>query len=85
MSYSLNEALALLLRPGTLSVIAGRARMGATSLAIQALRKAKSGRVLFFSLDEPAARIRERSGGRGGTRVPYRADPDRKKSLYFDS
>lgn len=62
MSYSLNEALALLLRPGTLSVIAGRPGMGATSLAIQALRKAKSGRVLFFSLDKPAARIRERSG-----------------------
>lgn len=61
MSYSLNEALALLL-PGTLSVIAGRPGMGATSLAIQALRKAKSGRVLFFSLDEPATRIRERSG-----------------------
>lgn len=62
MSYSLNEALALLLRPGTLSVIAGRPGMGATSLAIQALRKAKSGRVLLFSLDEPATRIRERSG-----------------------
>ena len=61
MSYTINEALSLLLRPGTLSVIAGRPAMGATSLAVQAVRGSGEGRVLFFSLDETAARIQERS------------------------
>lgn len=63
MVYGLNELLALLLRPGTLSVIAGRPGMGATSLAVQAAKELRSGAVLFFSLDEPASRIRARCGG----------------------